>query len=120
RYAGESSESKRRRIGESLARAGAEAAVLTAPASIAWLFNIRGGDVIRTPLPIGQAIVDADGRARLFLDPAKVTDGLQAWLGNEVALQSPEALPAALDELKGRKVLIDPAQSSAWYFDRLQ
>lgn len=120
RYAGESSQSKRRRIGEGLARAGAEAAVLTAPASIAWLFNVRGGDVIRTPLPIGQAILDADGRARLFLDPAKVTDGLQAWLGNEVALQPPEALPGALDALKGRKVLVDPGQSAAWYFDRLE
>ena len=118
-YAGESSESKRRRVGESLNPLGADAAVLTAPASIAWLFNVRGGDVIRTPLPIGQAILDADGRARLFLDPAKVTDELPGWLGNEVALQPSEALPAALDALKGRKVLVDPAQSSSWYFDRL-
>ena len=118
-YAGESSESKRRRVGESLNPLGADAAVLTAPASIAWLFNVRGGDVIRTPLPIGQAILDADGRARLFLDPAKVTDELPGWLGNEVALQPSEALPAALDALKGKKVLVDPAQSSSWYFDRL-
>ena len=118
-YAGESSESKRRRVGESLNPLGADAAVLTAPASIAWLFNVRGGDVIRSPLPIGQAILDADGRARLFLDPAKVTDELPGWLGNEVALQPSEALPAALDALKGKKVLVDPAQSSSWYFDRL-
>ncbi len=27
--------------------------MITAPASIAWLFNIRGGDVIRSPLPLG-------------------------------------------------------------------
>ena len=119
RFSGESSESKRRRVGDAIAKAGAESAVITAPASIAWLFNIRGGDVIRTPLPIAQAIVDRDGHARLFLDPAKVTDGLKAWLGNEVALQSPDALPPALDSLKGQSVLIDPAQSSAWYFDRL-
>ena len=119
RFSGESSESKRRRVGDAIAKAGAESAVITAPASIAWLFNIRGGDVIRTPLPIAQAIVDRDGHARLFLDPAKVTDGLQGWLGNEVALQSPDALPPALDSLKGQSVLIDPAQSSAWYFDRL-
>lgn len=118
-YAGESSESKRRRLGEVLVRHDADAAVLTAPASIAWLFNVRGGDVIRTPLPIGQAILDADGRAQLFLDPRKVTAELPAWLGNEVALQPPEALPAALDALKGKRVLVDPAQSSAWYFDRL-
>jgi len=119
RYSGEASQAKRRALGRSIARAGADVAVLTAPASLAWLFNIRGGDVIRTPLPLGQAIIDKNGRARLFLDPAKVSDGLPAWLGNEVALQPPETLPAALDALSGQAVLIDPAQSSAWYFDRL-
>ena len=117
---GESSESKRHRIGRMIADAGADAGVLTAPSSLAWLFNVRGGDVIRTPLPLGQAIVDKDGHARLFLDPAKVTDGLATWLGNEVALQVPSALPAALQALEGQAVLIDPAQSSAWYFDELE
>ncbi|MFX9097292.1 hypothetical protein ABTN72_19980, partial [Acinetobacter baumannii] len=29
-------------------------------------------------------------------------------------------LPAALAELKGQRVLVDPAQSSAWYFDTLE
>ena len=118
-YSGEGSPAKRARIGADLAESGAEAAVLTAPASIAWLFNIRGGDVIRTPLPLGQAILNADGTARLFLDPAKVTPGLPAWLGNEVRLETPEDLVPALRDLKGRKVLVDPAQSSAWYFEAL-
>lgn len=120
RYSGESSASKRARIGEAVAKAGADAAVLTAPASIAWLFNVRGGDVIRTPLPLAQAIVETDGRARLFLDPAKVTNELPGWLGDAVQLEAPDALPSALEALGGRRVLIDPAQSSAWYFDRLE
>jgi len=118
-YAGEDSASKRKRVGESLAAQGAQAAVLTAPATLAWLFNIRGGDVIRSPLPLGQAILFADGTARLFLDPRKVTAELPAWLGNEVALQPPEDLPQALAALSGHKVLVDPAQSSVWYFDAL-
>jgi Xaa-Pro aminopeptidase len=119
RYSGESSASKRARIGQAIASAGADAAVLTAPASIAWLFNVRGGDVIRTPLPLAQAIVETDGRARLFLDPAKVTNELPGWLGDAVSLEAPDALPSALDALSGRRVLVDPGQSSAWYFDRL-
>jgi Xaa-Pro aminopeptidase len=40
----------------------ADAAVLTDPASIAWLFNIRGGDVPRTPLALSFAFVHASGR----------------------------------------------------------
>ncbi|WP_332654177.1 aminopeptidase P family protein [Brevundimonas sp.] len=120
RYAGESSASKRARIGLAIREAGADAAVLTAPSSIAWLFNIRGGDVIRTPLPLSQAIVAADGSARLFLDPRKVTNELPGWLGDAVTLEAPEALRDALDRLSGRSVLVDPGQSSAWYFDRLE
>ncbi len=119
-YSGEDSSVKRARIGAALAAQGADAAVLTAPASIAWLFNIRGGDVIRSPLPLSQAILRKDGTARLFLDPIKVTADLPAWLGNEVALETPDALPGALAELKGHKVSLDPSQSSAWYFDTLQ
>lgn len=120
RYSGESSVSKRARIGDAVAKAGADAAVLTAPSSIAWLFNIRGGDVIRTPLPLGQAVVKSDGTASLFLDPRKVTNELPGWLGDAVTLAAPEALEGALDALKGQAVLVDPGQSSAWYFDRLE
>lgn len=118
-FAGEESTAKRERVGKAVKDAGADAAVITAPASIAWLFNVRGGDVIRSPLPIGQAILKADGTARLFLDPAKITRELPAWLGNQVSLETPDALPGALADLKGQKVLVDPAQSSAWYFDTL-
>jgi Xaa-Pro aminopeptidase len=119
KYAGEESASKRARVGSAIAAFGADAAVITAPASIAWLFNIRGGDVIRSPLPLSQAVLRADGTARLFLDPAKVTGELPAWLGNQVSLEGPEALDGALAELTGLKVVVDPAQSSAWYFDTL-
>jgi Xaa-Pro aminopeptidase len=118
-YAGEESASKRARVGEALGARNADATVLTAPSSIAWLFNVRGGDVIRSPLPLGQAILNRDGTARLFLDPVKVSPELRAWLGNEVRLETPEDLPAALEELKGKRILVDPAQSSAWYFSAL-
>ena len=118
-YSGEDSSAKRARIGADLKALGAEAVVLTAPASLAWLFNIRGGDVIRTPLPLGQAILNADGSARLFLDPDKLTEDLPAWLGNAVRLETPDNLEDALAELKGRKVLVDSAISSSWYFEAL-
>ena len=118
-YAGETSISKRHRIGETLAARGAQAAVITAPASLAWLFNVRGGDVIRSPLPLGQAILNADGSARIFLDPAKITSDLPAWLGNEVRLEAPADLLQALADLRGKAVLVDPGQSSAWYFEAL-
>lgn len=118
-HAGEESADKRARIGKALAAKGADATVLTAPSSIAWLFNVRGGDVIRSPLPLSQAILNKDGTARLFLDPAKVTAELPTWLGNQVTLETPDDLPGALADLKGKRVLVDPALSSAWCFEAL-
>ena len=119
-HAGEDSAAKRMRIGADIAKAGAEAALLTAPASIAWLFNLRGGDVIRSPLPLAQAILNADGSARLFLDPKKTDLELAGWLGNAVTSEPPEALEPALHELAGKRVMVDPAQSSAWCFETLE
>jgi Xaa-Pro aminopeptidase len=119
-FSGEDSAAKRERVGRSLAEQGADAALITAPASNAWLFNIRGGDVIRSPLPLSQALLNADGSARLFLDPAKVTPELPAWLGNGVTLEPPDRLAGALGDLSGQRVLVDPATSSAWYFEALE
>src|SRR4051794_23859306 len=61
RFAGESACDKRARLARPLAEAGVAAAVLTMPESIAWLLNIRGGDVPHTPLPLSFAILRDDG-----------------------------------------------------------
>ncbi|MET0183021.1 MAG: aminopeptidase P family protein [Caulobacterales bacterium] len=119
KYAGESAAAKRKRIGEAIAADGSDAAILTSPASLAWLFNIRGGDVARSPLPLGEAILKADGRADLFLSPEKVSSELREWLGNEVALKKPDELSESLIALKGQRVRLDPSSAAAWYFEAL-
>jgi Xaa-Pro aminopeptidase len=119
-FAGESSATKRGRIAQVLHECDADAALLTAPASVAWLFNVRGNDVPCSPLPLGQAIAYRDTSARLFLAPQKVTQALREWLGHQVQLESPDALADVLASLRGRRVLIDPKQSSCWYFDALR
>ncbi|MDX2276428.1 MAG: aminopeptidase P family protein [Hyphomonadaceae bacterium] len=118
-FAGEAANVKRHRLGASLQKDGADAVIITSPASLAWLFNIRGGDVARSPLPLGEAILRADGAADLFLDEKKVTPELRQWLGNEVVVRPSSELEPALGELAGKKVRIDPSSASAWYFEKL-
>jgi Xaa-Pro aminopeptidase len=119
-FTGESAASKRHRLGEGLAKDNADAVVITSPASIAWLFNVRGADVARTPLPLGEAILRADGAADLFLADEKISPELRQWLGNEVALRPSAELQPALASLRGKRVRIDPASASAWYFEQLK
>jgi Xaa-Pro aminopeptidase len=119
-FSGEESASKRARIAEALRAAGQDVAVLTSPAALAWLFNIRGGDVTRTPLPLGSALLASDGTATLFVKPQKVTAPLRAFLGNEVSIAPDTEFAPALAGLGGRSVLVDPALSSAAVFAALE
>ena len=89
-------------------------------ASIAWAFNIRGGDVSCTPLPLGRAILFADGSAELFLDEVKVSGALRQHLGNSVTLRPLADLEKGLADLKGKTVSVDPDVASAWFFDQLE
>lgn len=119
-FAGEASEAKRAAIADSLQADQADAAIITAPASIAWLFNIRGGDVACSPLPLARAIIRKDGSATLFMDPAKETEGLREHLGNQVTLSPLTALVEDLAALKGQTVSLDPNLASAWFFQTLE
>lgn len=120
-FAGEAAEAKRSRVAATLAAAGADAAVLTAPDSIAWLLNIRGGDVPHTPLPLSFAVLHRDESVDLFIDRRKLTPVLPAHLGNSVRIADPAGFGAFLETLatSGKRVLADPALSAAWVFDRL-
>jgi Xaa-Pro aminopeptidase len=118
-YAGESSAEKRARIGAEVGKAGAEVAVLSAPDSIAWLLNLRGGDIPFNPLTLSFALLHADGGVELFVDQRKLAPGQS--LGNGVSIQPIAGFPAGLEQLgkDGRRVLIDPASTSVGVIDRL-
>ncbi|HEX2726535.1 MAG TPA: aminopeptidase P family protein [Beijerinckiaceae bacterium] len=110
-HAGESSEDKLRRIRDRLRSQRIGALVVSDPHNLAWTFNIRGGDVPHTPLPLGYALIPQDGRATVFLDRAKVTNEAGSAVGAVADIAAPEAMAAALDAL-GRdkaKVRIDAA-----------
>jgi Xaa-Pro aminopeptidase len=121
RFAGKAAAGKRADIAAALAKDMVDAAVLTAPDSIAWLLNIRGGDVPHTPLPLSFGIVHRDGSVDLFIDRRKCAPGLGEHLGNEVRIAAPDALGPALDALgkAGQRVLVDPASAASWVIDRL-
>jgi Xaa-Pro aminopeptidase len=119
-YAGRSADEKRSEIARALTEAKQDAAVLTDPASVAWLLNIRGGDVPFTPFALGFALVHADGGTELFMDPAKLPEPTRAWLGNTVSVAGREALAPALARLAGKRVRVDPSGSPVWFAQTLR
>ena len=121
-FAGRSAEEKRRAVADTLVREREDAAVLSAPASIAWLLNIRGGDVPYAPLPLAFALVHSDAQVTLFVDSRKLAPGLGGHLGSAVTVRHPEAFGAALDRLGVDKdvVRIDPSGTPDWVVERLK
>jgi len=121
-FSGETSEARRKRIAEIVKSKGADVALLTAPDSIAWLLNVRGGDVPRTPFALGFALLHTDGHVDLYMDRRKIPARTVAWLGNAVTLAPPEELGPALDTMgqMQKRVLLETATAPYWAATRLQ
>jgi Xaa-Pro aminopeptidase len=120
RFAGEASEAKRAAVSEWLAGRKLDAAVIAALDSVAWLLNLRGTDVERTPVALSFVIAHADGTADLFIEDAKVTPELRAHLGNAVRVRPRGDFVAALGALAGRRVAVDPDSAVQAVFAALE
>ncbi|MER8746253.1 aminopeptidase P family protein [Mesorhizobium sp. M0138] len=109
-FAGELAKDKLARLVAAIGKEGATHAVLTDPSSIAWAFNIRGGDVPHTPLALGFAIPAADGKHQLFMDQRKFSRTVAAYLTQLADLHEPGEFEAAVVTLAkgGAKIALDP------------
>jgi Xaa-Pro aminopeptidase len=119
RHAGKTSAQKRDEMGDWMKAEGIDATVLTALDSIAWTFNIRGADVSRTPVALAYALLHADGKAELFVDPEKVDASVRAHLGNAITIRDRAEFTGALSDLAGKTVAVDPERAVAAIFETL-
>lgn len=117
-FAGELARDKLGRLAAAIAKAGATHAILTDPSSLAWAFNIRGGDVPHTPLALGFAILAADGTHAIFIDKRKLGRTEQAYLTQLADIKAPGDLEETVATLanSGAKIALDPVLAA----DRLR
>ncbi len=119
-YAGRASADKRADIAEALRKDGQDVAVITDPASLAWLLNLRGSDVDYTPFALGFVLLRFDASATLFMEPSKLPPSTLGWLGPDVTVAPRAALPAALAALSNHRVRVDAAGSPVWFAQTLR
>jgi len=119
-FAGLTSAEKREATAAVLRADGHGAAVLADAHSVAWLLNMRGGDLDHTPLALASAILRDGGAVELFMDPAKAGPALREALGDAVTIRPRDALAGALAGLRGTTVRIDPEATPAWYAETLR
>jgi Xaa-Pro aminopeptidase len=112
RLAGESAADKLERVRGTLG--GADAMLVSDPSALAWLFNIRGGDVAHTPLPLGYAVIQREGRPTLYLDGGKLSNSVRARLSELAEIEEPSRLVEDVaGKTAGRKIRFDAASAPA-------
>lgn len=114
-YSGERFRDKIKRVRKAVHDTGAKAHVVSALDAIAWLFNIRGTDVLYNPVVIAYAII-TEKKATLFVDRKKITPEIRHAFGNFVEIKDYSKFRDALIRLSrsGGPVLLDPNSTNQW------
>ncbi|MBX7145855.1 MAG: aminopeptidase P family protein [Alphaproteobacteria bacterium] len=121
-YAGQESKEKCEKIAIQLKEQHIKASIIADPTSIAWILNVRGGDIPHTPVVLSFAIIYDDATVQWFVDKRKFTSKLYAHLGTNITIEKPEKLKEVLEKLGFNKstVHIDEVYGAYWFYDILQ
>jgi Xaa-Pro aminopeptidase len=113
-FSGELEADKLKRIEAEITKLNADALVLSDSHAVAWTFNIRGGDVAHTPLPLSYALVPKSGRPTLFIDHRKLANSVRDHLEQTATVVEPAALTSKLIELSksGAQIALDSATAA--------
>jgi Xaa-Pro aminopeptidase len=112
KYAGESAADKLTRIRAEIDKARVDALLVSDAQNVAWAFNIRGSDIAHTPLALAFALIPREGKPRLYVDPAKLSDAVRAPLAAIGEIRTESDLERDLSRLSNQTVRLDQASAA--------
>ncbi len=120
--AGESAADKIARVQKAIGEQKLDALVISDPHSVAWTFNIRGGDVNFKPLPLSWALIPRSGRPTLFIDARKLSNAVRDALAPIAEIAEPAGLVRAVKMAAsgGATVRLDQATAPALLAARIE
>jgi Xaa-Pro aminopeptidase len=119
-YAGRTAAQKIEDVREMMAQKGANYHLVSSLDDIAWLYNIRGGDVAYNPVAISYALISEE-KAWLFINEDKVSVPVREHLSdNGVEIEDYERIESYLSRLgRGDTILLDPQRVNSWLYDSI-
>lgn len=99
-------------VRKAMMAAGAVGALVSALDEVAWLLNLRGGDIPYNPVFFSYAVV-TNSDLLLFIDPSKITSEVSQHLGESVKIYAYEDLENQLTEL-AKQGLICIDKRASW------
>ena len=121
KFAGETVAAKLKRVRAAVAAGGCDAHVIGALDAVAWLLNIRGADILYTPVAVSYVVLTADS-CTFYVDPRKVTGKVIKHLGKHAVIKDYREIGPDLRALAKAKpkVWLDPATTNHWVASRLR
>jgi Xaa-Pro aminopeptidase len=113
RYAGESSLSKRQRLGDTLKKQGLDGYWVFLPESVSWLLNVRGRDIPQLPILQSHALLASNGDVLWFVESDRLPENWQEICDSGITVVAPSELSSTLAQWTGRTVGADPANTNA-------
>ena len=100
------------RVRSAMRKLGATHHLVSSLDDVAWLTNLRGSDVECNPVFLAHLLVEAEGKATLFVDRGKLSDALVAALGHDgIRIADYASARDALGELGPTDaLLLDPGK----------
>lgn len=106
KYAGESTESKLKRLRKKMEEKKASVHILTSLDDIAWLFNLRGSDVECNPVFLAYAVITME-QVNLFLNQKALSASLKLELSAaEIRLKDYKEIYAFILQMQGEEVIL--------------
>ncbi len=110
--AGETTESKLKRIRRALRQQHADGMLVSALDDIAWTLNLRGTDVHCTPVFVAYLLLSTT-RTTLFVDKAKLTREVDDYLrDNGIDIDDYQNIAKGLADYFEQNILMDPDETS--------
>lgn len=108
RYAGEGVSAKLHRLRKKMEEKQADVHILTSLYDIAWLFNIRGGDISHVPVVMSFVAVTME-TCVWFVSPESLDDNIRSYCsGNHISFEDYEGIYAYAKGISAdRKVLLN-------------
>lgn len=112
-YAGDTVVAKLARVRQALKVAGVDTLATNVLDNIAWLLNVRGGDIQFNPLVVSFLIVSAN-TVWWFVDENKIDHSIRASIEEDGVVIKPYTLFGEKLASLGGRVLMSPTQASSW------
>lgn len=120
KYAGITSKEKIEQVRDYMDEKKADILLLSSLDDIAWLFNIRGGDISHSPVVISYASISKE-EAYIFVDKSKIEKEVESVLNeNGIRVKEYEDISNFIEQISEDKtVILDKKKINRWLYKSL-